>query len=176
MTNPKYPFRLNLGFLLPQQIAYSHEFPFDYPRLTITDDLELRNFHGLVTVSRTPQGLLTQGEFQGQLDLECSRCLQSYEHTLEWEMAELYAFNSRSTTETDLILPDHGTIDIQEFIIEDAQLEIPINPICKEDCQGLCQECGTNLNLGDCGHEDIPPEEISADEENSPFAGLKDFL
>ena len=175
MKNPKHPFRLNLGFLLPQQIGYSHEFQFDFPKLKIADDLELHDFHGLVTVSRTPQGLLMQGKFQSKLEIECSRCLKPYEHALNWEMAELYAFKSRATTESDLILPDNATIDIQEFIIEDAQLEVPIKPICKPDCQGLCQECGMDLNLGDCGHEDIPHEEIS-DEENSPFAGLKDLL
>ena len=74
-----------------------------------------------------------------------------------------------------MILPDNAEIDLTEFIQEEAHLDVPFNPICKENCLGLCQICGIDLNLGDCGHEEIPPEEPPEDE-NSPFAGLKDLL
>ena len=47
-------------------------------------------------------------------------------------------------------------------------LETPISPVCKPDCQGLCMECGQNLNEKDCGHKPLEPD--------SPFAKLKDLL
>ena len=169
-------FRLSLGPLLPQHIGYSREFPFEFSEIVITEDMTLHEFYGLVTASRTPQGILIQGDFQGKLNMECGRCLTTFPHTLHWQMTELYAFNRHSATEeTDLILPHDAYVDITEFIIEDAQIEVPINPICKSDCQGLCQVCGANLNLEDCGHEDLIPEEPQEDS-NSPFSGLKDLL
>jgi len=169
------PFILKLGSLLPQTAGYSREFPFQQPEFQITDNFTLHQLDGLITATRTQQGLLIQGNFEGKLDLECVRCLKKYDHPLEWELTEFYAFNRRDAAKEDLILPDNAEIDLSKFAIEEAQLDIPINPLCRNNCQGLCQTCGADLNLGDCGHEDIPPEEIS-DEEHSPFAGLKDLL
>ncbi len=174
MNTPRHPFRLNLGFFLPQTPGYRHDFPFEYDEVQLGEDFALRNFDGTVTVSRTPLGLLLQGVFEGDLTLECVRCLKDYEHRLHWEMTELYVFNHRDASDEDLVLPDNTQVDLEEFIREDSLLDVPINPICKEGCQGLCQVCGTDLNLSDCGHEDLPPEE--PDEfSNSPFAGLKDL-
>ena len=174
MNTPRHPFRLNLGFLLPQSVGYHHTFPFQLDYVKFADDLSLREFEGTVTVSRTPQGLLLQGDFQGNLDLECVRCLKTYEHRLHWDMIELYVFNRENVDEDNQLLPDNAQIDIEELVREDSQLDIPINPICKEDCQGLCQVCGADLNLGDCGHEDLPVED-DGEESASPFAGLKDL-
>lgn len=168
-------FILKLGSFLPQTTSYSREFPFEQPEIELADNFSLRQFQGLVTATRSQQGLLIQGDFNGELNLKCVRCLKEYTHLLQWELTKFYVFNRRDASEDDLILPDNAEIDISEFVIEEAQLDIPINPICRENCQGLCQTCGADLNLGDCGHEDIPLEEIS-DEENSPFAGLKNLL
>ena len=172
---PPHPFRLNLGSLLPQSIGYKREFPFEYSTIQLDEAVALNNFKGLVIASRTPQGLLVQGEFEGKIALDCVRCLKPYNHTLQWEITELYVFNSRNASEDELILPDNAEVDLSEFIQEEAHLDLPFNPICKEDCLGLCQICGTDLNLGDCGHDDLPQEE-PAEDENSPFSGLKDLL
>lgn len=175
MNNPRYPFRLNVGFLIPQSIGYSHQFPFEFDQIQIADDLNLVDFEGVVTISRTPQGLLAQGVFQGELNMACGRCLKPYVHLLRWDMTEMYAFNNRAATKDDLLLPHDGNIDLTTFVYEDAQIEIPINPICKPDCQGLCQVCGTDLNVSDCGHEDMPPNDDEL-QNASPFSGLKDLL
>ncbi|MCF6277408.1 MAG: YceD family protein [Anaerolineales bacterium] len=172
----RHKFRLNVGFLIPQSVGYSHQFPFAFAELHVADDLVLSDFEGLVTITRTPQGLLVQGDFQGEDEMECGRCLKPYTHTIQWEMTELYAFNSRTATKNDLLLPDDGFIDLENFVREDAQIAIPLNPICKTDCQGLCQVCGADLNVNNCDHEDISPDDADAEEIVSPFSGLKDLL
>lgn len=173
MNTPRYPFRLKLGFFLPQSVGYFHEFPFEFDHIRFDEEFSLDNFEGTVTANRTPQGLLLVGEFSGDTELECVRCLKTYTHRLNWEMTELYVFNRENVDEDNHLLPDNAEIDIEEFVFEDAQLDIPINPICKDDCQGLCQVCGADLNKGDCGHKDAPEnDEIPP---NSPFAGLKDL-
>ena len=175
MNTPRHPFRLKLGFFLPQDIGYHHDFPVEFEYIKFNEEFSLNNFEGNVTVSRTPQGLLLQGSFSGDTDLECVRCLKAYTHRLNWEMTELYVFKSENVDEDNLQLPFNAEVDIEEYVCEDAQLDIPINPLCKEDCQGLCQVCGADLNQKDCGHEDLSLDEDDDEEFNSPFAGLKDL-
>ena len=170
------PFVLNLGSFLPQTAGYSREYPFEYPEIQLTGEFSLRDFKSLVTVSRTQQGLLVQGNFEGKFNLDCVRCLKTYAHLLEWGLTEFYVFNESDVSKDELVLPANAKIDLTNIIEEEAQLDIPFNPVCKENCQGLCQSCGTDLNFTDCGHEDLPLEEDSDNEEHSPFAGLKDLL
>ena len=173
---PKHPFILKLGAFLHQSPGYSREFPFNHAEFQFSDDFSIRELTGSVVATRNQQGILLQGNFSGKVQLTCARCLNEYDHFLDWDFTELYFFNSRDTTKEDLILPDNAQIDVKRIILEEAQLDIPINPLCKDDCQGLCQVCGADLNLGDCGHEESLPEEDSDEKEHSPFAGLKDLL
>lgn len=168
MTNSRRPFRINVGFIVHEEVGYKHELPFEFEKIQISDDLVLRNFEGLVTIGRTPQGLIVQGDFSAETTLECVRCLTEFEHQLNWEFTELYAFNKKSVSESDLLLPEDQHIDLQPLIREYALLDIPINPSCKPDCKGLCPVCGQNLNEADCGHKNLSEE--------SPFSGLKDLL
>lgn len=168
MTNPRKPFRINVGFIAHEEIGRNHDFPFEFAKLKLGDDFELRDFSGNINISRTPQGLFARADFAAATTLECVRCLTDFEHRLEWTFEELYAFDSRSVTDSGLILPEDGQIDFAELLRDYALLEIPISPICKEDCQGLCIECGQNLNLEDCGH--------GQEDNDSPFAALKDLL
>ena len=168
MPSPKKPFRINVGFIAHEEIGRSHDFPFEFEKIILGDDLELRSFDGIVNIGRTPQGLVLQADFSAETTVMCVRCLQDFEQELDWSFTELYAFDKRSETESGLILPEDGHIDLAEMLREYALLEVPISPICKPDCQGLCTECGQNLNEMDCGH--------SPEENDSPFAKLKDLL
>lgn len=163
----KKPFRFNVGFIIHEEVGYNHDFPFEFDEI-ILDDLELRNFSGNANVGKTPQGLILQAEFSAETDLECVRCLTTFEHALDWSFSELYAFDKRSETESGLIIPDDAHLDLAELIRDYAILEIPISPIHAENCKGLCPECGQNLNIKDCGHRPAEPD--------SPFAKLKDLL
>ena len=167
MTNLRRPLRLNLGFLISSMIGTSREFNFDCEEMHLGDDLTVRAFTGKVRSSRTPQGLLLQGELVAEVDLECVRCLEMFSQPLRWSLTDLYAFDRRNITESGLLLPEDGQIDLEPLLREYALLEIPINPVCKPNCKGLCSVCGENLNETDCGHRP---------ESDSPFAVLKDLL
>jgi uncharacterized protein len=168
MPSPRKPFRINVGFIAHEEIGRCHDFPFEFDQLNLGDELELRDFSGVVDIGRTPQGLVVQADFSAETALECVRCLTDFEQRLSWSFTELYAFDKRSVTDSGLILPEDGHIDLAEMLREYALLEIPISPICKPDCQGLCAECGQNLNEKDCG--------CRPDLSDSPFAKLKDLL
>jgi uncharacterized protein len=172
----QHPFILKLGSFLPQSAGYKREFSFEQTEIALAEDFILHQLEGTVTATRTQQGLLLQGNFTGYVQLQCVRCLENYNHPLNWELLELYVFNRRDALKDDLILPDNAQVDISEFIREEALLDIPINPICKPDCQGLCQICGTNLNQNDCEHQDTQADAETEPENTSPFAGLKDMF
>lgn len=168
MNTSYHLLRLNIGFLIGQPIGTSRDFNFEFPSLQLGDDLILNNFIGTADFSRTPQGLFLQAEFQGSLELECVRCLESADHQLKTDFSELYAFDARSMSESGLLVPESGYIDLEPIFREYAILEIPINPICAANCKGLCRECGQNLNEKDCGHSQTDSE--------SPFSILKTYL
>jgi uncharacterized protein len=167
MPNPRKPFRINVGFIIHEEVGYSHEIPFEIEKVKL-DDLELKNLVGKVDLGRTPQGLVVQGKFGADTQLECVRCLGEFTYPLEWEFTELYAFNKKSVSESGLLLPEDAHIDLAPLLREYAVLEIPIKPLHDPDCKGLCPVCGQDLNIRDCGHR--------PDASDSPFAKIKDLL
>ncbi len=168
MSNTRNPLRLNVGFIIHEEVGYTAEFPFEFDRIKIGDDLVLRDFTGLVNIGRTPQGLLVTGHFSGKTSAECARCLKTFDQQLKWDMTELYAFNEKSVSESGLIVPEDAQIDLAPLIRDYALLEIPISPLCRPDCKGLCPVCGQDLNVRDCGHR--------PHEDESPFSQLKKLL
>src|SRR5215211_5324329 len=167
MPSPRKPFRINVGFIIHEEAGYSHQIDFDLEKVKL-EDLELQNLTGDVTIDRTPQGLVVQGKFSAQTKLECVRCLNEFIQPLEWEFTELYAFTKKSVSESELLVPDDAHIDLAPLLREYAMLEIPIYPLHDPNCKGLCIECGQDLNVKDCGHN----QEI----DDSPFSELKKLL
>jgi uncharacterized protein len=153
---PRHPLRINVGFIVNAQVGYNRDIHFEFPHIVLDNDIELDNFTGLARVSRTPQGVFVQCEFNGQIYTECVRCLEPIPHTLKTEFSDLYAFNNRSTTESDLILRDDGDIDLEPLAREYLVLEIPISALCRENCKGLCPVCGENRNVTECEHISQP--------------------
>lgn len=168
MANPRRPLRLNVGHLINQPIGLSRDFYFDHQKIILGDDLILVGFNGTARFSRTPQGLLLQATFTGHTALECVRCLNAFNQYLVWSLTELYAFDQRSVTDSGLILPEDGHIDLEPLLREYALLEIPIRPLCKPECKGLCPICGEDLNQVSCGHASTGSD--------SPFAALKSLM
>ena len=167
MTNLRRPLWINIGFLISAPIGSNRDFDFDYQTMRLGDDLTVREFSGTARFSRTPQGLVLQGDFQATTELECVRCLEMFPQSLKWSVTDLFAFDRRHMTESGLLVPEDGQIDLEPLLREYALLEFPISPVHKPDCKGLCPVCGENLNVTDCGHRPVP---------DSPFAVLRDLL
>jgi uncharacterized protein len=153
VSNPRAPLRLNVGFIVHQGIGYSREFDFDLPKLALPPDHELRDMTGTARITRTPQGLLSLVKMRATLYTDCARCLTTIPQPLDIDFTELFAFAQRFATESGLILPDDGNIDLEPLVREYMLLEVPLNPLCKPDCNGLCPVCGGNLNEEVCDHD-----------------------
>lgn len=154
MSDPHSPLRLNVGFVVAQSAGFSRDIPFDLPQINIPPDLYLSGLIGNARATRTPQGILLQVDSKALINLECVRCLTSFQQTLNIDFTELYAFSQRFVTDSGLIVPETGIIDLTPVLREYILLEIPISPLCRPDCKGLCPICGNNFNESICYHED----------------------
>lgn len=168
MSDLHSPLRLNVGFVVAQSAGFSRDFPFEIPQINIPPDLELNELYGSVRATRTPQGILLQSYASVEIDLECVRCLTEFQQLLHIDFTELYAFSKRYVTDSGLLMPETGIIDLAPVLREYFLLEIPISPLCRQDCKGLCPVCGNNLNESQCYHED--------DSGDPRFSSLKELL
>lgn len=95
------------------------------------------------------------GAFSGQLVTECRRCLTAV--TVPVRDDAHFFFAEADTDEADdpdvyLIDPRDAQLDIRPAIREQWLLSAPAFALCREDCQGLCPQCGADRNTTDCGH------------------------
>lgn len=158
MPNFHNQLRINIGFILNQVVGYYRDFHFNFPEILLSPDLELLDFKGMARINRTPQGLLVNGDITTFSTLECVRCLEPVKQSLHTTFDELYAFSKRTTTDSGLIVPEDGYIDLQPLVRDYLLIEIPISPLCKPDCLGLCPICGTNRNRDTCPHQSLSGE------------------
>jgi uncharacterized protein len=149
--NTQDSLRLNVGFMLHEGVGFSRKFDFDLPQATI-DDLELSAFRGNLSFTRTRQGLYGQGDFTAISSQQCVRCLDTYDHQLTAELAELFAHPPSTASDPQLVVPSTGILDLNPILRESFLLAIPIQPVCKQDCKALCPICGGNPNQTACDH------------------------
>ena len=89
------------------------------------------------------EGVLATGDFTCIAKGECIRCLDPIDLELSKSFQELYTYKpDPELEEEDQLLMDGDLIDLERPIRDAIVLSLPINPLCDEDCEGLCPECG----------------------------------
>ncbi len=120
---------------------------------------------GKVNLIRTDRGILVKGVLDTSVALTCSRCLSLFDCPLSLKIEEEYFPTVDVVSGVPLSLPDepglftidkNHELDLTEAVQQYALLAIPMKPLCRQDCAGLCPVCGQNLNLGEC--QCLPPE------------------
>jgi uncharacterized protein len=109
-------------------------------------------------------------------DLECARCLEPYRVRLRGdiefsiqEVADETQVDSDEVPENEVVVPAGTTeIDVSGPVREALILALPLKPLCRDNCGGLCPICGINRNEQDC--------DCSVDEPDSRWDGLRDLL
>ena len=120
--------------------------------------------------------VFVEGHVEARARLECDRCLKpvelpvSADFALEYITGAEYASSSAaalSEEEMSVSVFDGESIDVDEIVKEQILLEVPARTLCREDCKGICAECGIDLNTGECS---CTPNEI-----DPRWAALKKF-
>jgi len=109
------------------------------------------------------------GDYDAVVSLACVRCLDDVEYSIRSRFDEVFSKNVME--DDDGYVYKGETLSLDKMIYDDIILSIPQQVLCSEDCRGLCQNCGANLNRGDCGCGGKVP-----DDDSNPFSKLKDLF
>ena len=103
-------------------------------------DLRMESLH---------DGILVSADIDGMAAGECGRCLIDIEQAVQVEIQELFAYSSDEAFEYEV---HEDMIDLEPVIRDAVVLSLPFQPVCQEDCLGLCPQCGVRL-LDNPGHK-----------------------
>ncbi|WP_297435104.1 DUF177 domain-containing protein [uncultured Clostridium sp.] len=92
------------------------------------------------------------GNITAKLELECSRCLNNFSFDVITDIDEKFSNNLKE--DESIALVEGDSIDISDAIVSNVISTLPIKRICEEQCKGLCQNCGADLNLHKCQCDD----------------------
>jgi uncharacterized protein len=121
-------------------------------------DFVLRRIDVVCAVRRMKETVFIEGTVATAAEAPCCRCLEmtdlpvraSFRYTFcpppdqpqeEWEL---------NAEDLELAYYEEDTIDLDRLIFEQIMLQLPIKPLCRETCKGLCPHCGTNMNTDSC--------------------------
>ena len=119
-------------------------------------DLDLR-------LESVMEGVLVSATAQAEVTGECVRCLDPIMRSVEVSMQELYAYPGRERdvpADDDTQLPEleGDLLDLEPVLRDAVVLALPLRPLCRDDCPGLCAECGARLSDDpEHGHETVDP-------------------
>ncbi|HKA59800.1 MAG TPA: DUF177 domain-containing protein [Gemmatimonadales bacterium] len=103
---------------------------------------------------------------------ECRRCLTSVTTPLKLDIGALFAQDPEALEDPDAypVAPEAQELDVTPAVREELMLAAPRYAVCRDDCKGLCPQCGKDLNAGPCG---CAP---ATDARWQPLKALKDKL
>ncbi len=96
------------------------------------------------------EGVLVTGTALAALDGECARCLEQISDDIEVTFQELFVYNDRrdqspSEEDDEVSTLEDDLLDLEPLLRDAVVLALPFQPLCEDDCPGLCAECGTRL-------------------------------
>lgn len=148
----------NVSELLKHYVGERRVYPIE-GTVSDVDETGPADTVGMVELIRTNNGILARVEADLTVEDECSRCLNPVRTPLHVQFEEEFFPTIDVVTgaalpapdEPDPFLIDHNHIlDLEDPIREYTLAIKPMQPLCREDCQGICATCGTDLNTGSC--------------------------
>lgn len=114
---------------------------------------------GRLELANVDTGISVRGHLRVLLGLECARCLAAFRQTLEFEVNEDCALRQIDAPESyvegadepcQIPILNDDEVDLTELVRQLITMHLPIRPLCREACPGLCPRCGQDLNAGPC--------------------------
>jgi len=146
------------------EAAETHPVAFDFAIELPAESLDREPLVGLSPVrfsgevSPIEAGFSLAGHLAYGGRLECSRCLEAYPFETEEDFSLVLYPHERGQSperelgrdELDVLFYDEPDVAAAPIVEERIQMAVPMKPLCREDCRGLCATCGADLNQGDC--------------------------
>ena len=158
--------KYNVAQLLKEAIGSHRNFEIEEDICDVDHPME--HVQGSVDMVRTHQGIWVQAQLTVRVPQVCSRCLDGFSRALRIELDEEYFPEIDVNTGSKVILPDDWevlfigldhSLDLAEATRQATLATLPLKPLCRPACVGICDRCGCNRNQGscDCYNRDIDP-------------------
>jgi uncharacterized protein len=153
--------RFNVAQLLKEPVGSTRSYRLAEDIQDLGEEVKLTHpIEGTIKLIHTAEGVLVSGQLYTEVELTCSRCLESFSTAVDFVLEEEFHPTVDISTGAKLPLPDgedeailidgQHIMDLLEVMRQDILLASPSRPLCKPDCAGLCSQCGQNLNEGPC--------------------------
>lgn len=129
------------------------------PEPETADYTVLGDVHFDGTIRKDEPRFMLGGRLQARLQVTCGRCLEPFMLPVDTQVDLTYVPHPEQAADDEVELSQDDlttafyrdqTLDLAEMVREQFYLALPMRPLCREDCKGLCPRCGTNLNQGTC--------------------------
>ncbi|MDR1807210.1 MAG: DUF177 domain-containing protein [Propionibacteriaceae bacterium] len=121
-----------------------------------------------LTLEAVGEGILVTGTADCTLEGQCARCLTPFERPTEVTFQELFVYEGHAADDEDVSRVVAEIIDLEPVVRDAIVLDLPLAPLCEENCAGLCAECGANLNE--------EPDHSHGEKADARWAGLSDWV
>lgn len=102
---------------------------------------------GEVAITKLTDRLLAEFDIPLKIRLTCNRCLKEFDFKMPLKFQQEYLLTPQFSEDKDTLnVKSDFSIDLEQPIIEEALVQLPTKVLCKKSCQGLCPECGLDLN------------------------------
>jgi uncharacterized protein len=162
----------NVAQLLQSPIGTTRQYEVEEV-LPAVDEYELEEpVRGSVKLTRTNRGIYAEARLGTTVRMECSRCLGTVDFPVEVRIREEFfptvdVITGRAVAVDEQDeeigrIDEHHDLSLDDSFRQYVLLDLPIQPLCRPDCAGLCPKCGKNLNEGPCDCVIEPPDEPEA--------------
>lgn len=149
---------LSLETIVDEPLRFAFEVPFTLEALDREPLVSITPASIEGEVSRAERGYALSARAAWGGELECSRCLSAYRFAHDEEFLLFLrprtpvagAEISLDREDLDTYFYDDPVVPVAPIIEERIQMAVPMKPLCREDCRGLCPQCGTDRNQADC--------------------------
>lgn len=157
-------------------------FNFDIPPELLSELIDVKKMKPVsnliynIKLTKKETEIIFEAVIKGEIELLCSMCAEPFRKKINQKINLIHIKGTLPMFHEPIELSGHelneeyyqDKINLLKPMIDTLLLEIPIAPVCKENCKGLCPICGTNLNIKQCKCQGKRPE--------SPFLVLKDII
>ncbi len=149
----------NVSQLLKEHGGSTRSYTLD-ESFTPLEETSVSYVRGTADLMRTDKGIWVNAKLDAEAVCVCSLCLERYMQSIHMEIEEEFfpSFERRGLAATGESLgPEesfnidvNNILDLTEAIRQYSTLSVPMKPMCRDDCAGLCASCGANLNQAAC--------------------------
>lgn len=150
---------INVSTLIQEPVGHARRYEVDHEPVAVPESAFAQEITGSLRLIRSERGVLVTADLDlAPATVQCGRCLEMFETPVSVQFDEEYILDHDPITgrrvEVDVDefrIDAQRHLDLSEAVRQYEESALPLRPLCRPDCQGLCPRCGHNLNTGPCG-------------------------